>query len=249
MAFPAIESINPGADSATGGAATSGGTAATSHTVTLPSTISEKSLLMVFGRSAAAGAVSVSGGGWTLIQDSSDASDDVTFWGYRDALADGAEDGSTISMAHGSAKFAAVTMSITGAERPANQAPESSTVAIGTTTTPNPTTVTPTGGAKDYLYLWFGGWDGEQTLSKTQAANYTDRADVSTGTGGATTTNVQIKVTDRQVNAASEDPGTITLSVAPAGWTAWAIAIHPAQPAFPFFSRIGYRRYLHLLNR
>jgi hypothetical protein len=230
MAFPAIESINPAADSAVGGAATSGSTAAASHAVVYPATVTAGSLLMVVGRVAGVGAVAVSGGGWTIVQDSSDASDDVMFWMYRDTLAAGTEDGTSITVTHGTFKMVAVSLSITGAENPATQAPQSSTIAIGTNTTPDPTTCTPTGGAKDYLWLWAGGWDGEQTLSKTQPTNFTDRADVSSGTGGLPATNVQIKVPDRQLNAASLDAGSITLSGAPTGWTAWLLAVHPPAP-------------------
>jgi hypothetical protein len=238
VAFPAIESINPAADSSTGGAATSGSTAATSHSVVLPATVTAGSLLMVIGRVSGAGAVAVTGGGWTITQDSSDGSDDVTFWMYRDALADGTEDGTSITVTHGNFKMTAVSLSITGAETPATQAPQSSTVAVGTNTTPDPTTCTPTGGAKDYLWVWAGGWDGEQTLSKTQPTNFTDRADVSTGTGGLPATNNQIKTPDRQFNAASLDAGSITLSGAPTGWTAWLLAVHPATaPAAPVITR------------
>lgn len=231
MAFPAIESINPSADSATGGAATSGSTAAASHSVVLPATVTAGSLLMVAGRVAiGTAAVAVTGGGWTIVQDTSDASDDRTFWMYRDTLADGSEAGTSITVTHTSAKMVAVSLSITGAENPAIQPPQSSTIAIGTSTTPDPTTCTPTGGAKDYLWLWTGAWDGEQTLSKTQPTNFTDRADVSSGTGGLPATNVQMKMPDRQFNAASLDAGSITLSGAPTGWTAWLLAVHPAAP-------------------
>ena len=226
MAFPAIESINPAADSSTGGAATSGDTAATSHSVVMPATVSSGSLLMVFGRVAGAGTVSATG--WTVVQDTSDAAtgDDVTFYAYKDSLAVGNEDGTSVTFSHGNFKMAAISIAVTFAENPSVQSPQASTVAIGTTATVDPTTVTPTGGAKDYLFIWFGGWEGEQTLSKTAATNYTDRADVSTGTGGAVTVNVQIKIGDRQLNASSTDPGSVTISAADE-WTAWAIAIHP----------------------
>jgi hypothetical protein len=226
MAFPAIESINPTADNTTGGAATNGATAATSHSIVMPATVSASSLLMVFGRVAAAGTVSATG--WTVVEDSSDASAHVTFYAWQDTLAAGTEDGTSVTFNHGSARMVATSISVTGAANPATRTPEASTVAVGTTTTVNPTTATPTGGAKDYLWIWFGAWDGEQTTSKAAATNYTDRADVTCGTAGGTTLNAQMKIGDRQLNAASEDPGAIgTLSIAPAGWTAYTIAIHP----------------------
>lgn len=230
MTFPTITAQNPTADSATGGAATSGSTAATSHSVVLPATVNANDLLMVFGRVAVAGTVAITG--WSIGQDSSDASDDVTFWGYRDTLADGSEAGSSVTCTHGNGKMVAHTMAIGGAEAPGTQAPQAGTTATGTSTTPDPTTTTPTGGAKDYLWIWFGGWEGEQTLSKTQATNYTDGPDISSGTGGAITTNCQIKTSVRTNNAASEDAGTITLSVSD-DWTAWVIAVHPAGPVVP----------------
>jgi hypothetical protein len=241
MTFPAAEAVNPTTDSSTGGAATSGSTAATSHAVVMPATVSAGALLVVLGRVAVAGAVSATG--WTVNQDSSDGSDDVTFWAYRDTLADGTEDGTSVTFSHGNGKMAAISYSITGAEDPATQPPQASTVATGTTATVDPTTCTPTGGAKDYLWLWFGGWEGEQTLSKTAATNYgTNDVDVSTGTGGAITTNCQIKAGNRQLNAASEDPGSVTLSASD-DWTAWTLAVHPvsavaAKAPAPTFPRL-----------
>jgi len=233
MAFPSVNSVNPTSDSATGGAATSGSTIATSHSVVMPATVDEGDLLMVFGRCSDGGvAVSVTGGGWTIIQDQSDGSDDVAFWMYRDALADGSEAGTSITVEHDNARLSATSYAISGAEDPAVQPPESSTVATGSSTTPDPTTCTPTGGAKDYLWFWFGSWEGEQTLSKTAATNYADRADVSTGTAGAITNNNQHKTGDRQLNAASEDPGSVTIS-ATDDWTAWAVVVHPAAPPPP----------------
>ena len=244
MAFPTLESQQTSADSTSGGAAVSGSTAATSHSVTLPTPITAGALLVVLGRVAGVGAVAVTGGGWTIVQDSSDASDDVTFWMYRDTLAAGTEDGTTITVTHGNFKMCAVSLSITGAADPATRAPETSTVAVAATTTVNPTTCTPTGGAKDYLWLWFGAWDGEQTVNKTAATNYTTGdVDVSTSTGGLPATNVQLKFGCRQLNAASEDPGACgTLSAAPTGWTAWTIAVHPppaAQTGTPLVASVA----------
>lgn len=240
MAFPTLTAENPTADGATGGAATSGSTAAASHSVVLPATVNAGDLLLVFGRVAVAGTVAVTGGGWTIVQDSSDASNDVTFFAWRDTLAAGTEDGTSITVTHASAKMAAYTMAVAGAANPATQAPQSSTVAIGTTTTVNPTACTPTGGAKDYLWIWFGGWDGEQTLSKTGPTSYTDQPDISTGTGGTVDTNAQIKTARRALNAASEDPGACgTLSVAPSGWSAWTIAVHPAPVPSTVAATVG----------
>jgi hypothetical protein len=234
MAFPTIESFNPGADSATGGAATSGDTAAAAHNVVMPATVTAGSLLMVFGRVAGVGAVSASG--WTIVQGSPDAADDITFYAWKDALAAGTEDGTNVSFAHGTFKMAAVSVSITGAADPATRTPENSaaTFGAGASQTPDPAACTPTGGAKDYLWWAFMGCSGESTLSKTAPTNYNDRADCSSGTGSTVDTNVQIKAGDRQLNAASEDPGAFsTISSSITGWAAFTVAVHPAAAATP----------------
>ncbi len=229
MAFPTVESFNPGADSATGGAATTGGTAATSHNVVMPATVSAGAFLMVFGRVAVAGAVTASG--WTVVSDTSDASDDVTFYAYQTALAAGTEDGTNVAFAHGSGKMAAVSVSITGADDPATRAPEGALAVTNGSNPCDPPSLSPTGGAKDYLWWAFFSWSGESTLSKSPPASYTDRADCSSGTGGVVDTNVQIKACDRQLNAASENPGSITASSAVTGMTGWTVAVHPPAAA------------------
>jgi hypothetical protein len=230
VAFPVVESIT--ANNATGGAATAGDTAATSHVVTLPATISAGALLLIVGRVTVVGAVAVTGGGWTIVQDATDASDDTSFWMYRNAVADGTEDGTTITITHGSGKLACGAMSITGAEPPATQAPQTSTIAIGTGTAPSPTTCTPTGGAKDYLWIALGLCDGEQTCPPgTIPASYGASAGWTTGVAGIAVTNAIVFTATRNLNAASEDAGTWTLSAAPTGWTSWCIAVHPASAA------------------
>lgn len=224
MAFPATESnsnVTPGA----GGAFTSGNTAATSHDLVLPATISADSLLLVIGRVAAAGAVSFPAG-WTVNQDSSDASDDVSFWAYKSAVGD--EDSTNVSVSHGSGKIAGAVFSITGAADPATTPPEASTVAVGTGANPDANTCTPTGGAKDYLWFTSALGDGEHALAATTPTNYANTENSRTGTASTPGTNCVVHTARRTNNAASEDAGawTETASVN-SGWTAWTIAVHP----------------------
>ena len=96
-----------------------------------------------------------------LASDASDASDDTTAVYYR--WADGAEGATDALSPTNSVKGGAISWEITGAANPAAQAPEISTVAIGTTTanTANPAIVAPTGGSRDYLFLALMGQDGE----------------------------------------------------------------------------------------
>lgn len=230
MAFPVVEATS----NLIAGVANGGTTATTTHTVRMPATVSAGSLLMIVGRSMAAGAISISTGlgTWTIVQDSSDASDDVTFWAYLPTDAVGTEDATDVTVTHGSAKFAAVALSITGAADPAVTPPQSSTVAVGTGSNPGPTAATPTGGAKDYLWIAAHGADGEHTIPPaTIPANYGGSVGCHTATAGAVGINGGVAIATRDLNAASEDPGTWTTSVAVAtGWTAWTFAVHPVPP-------------------
>lgn len=234
MAFPVVESQGPASDNATGGAATSGSTAAASHSVVLPATVSAGATLVVVGRVAGVGAVAFPAG-WTLVQDSSDASDDVSFWAYKSTAAVGDEDGTGITVTHGTFKMVAHAFSVTGATDPAVTPPQTSTVAVGTGSNPGPTTATPTGGAKDYLWIAVGLADGEHTSPPTTIpASYGGSRGDSTGTGGTAGTNSTAYIATRDLNASSEDAGTWTTSVAVnTGWTSWTIAVHPAPVVAP----------------
>ncbi|MGH2373010.1 MAG: hypothetical protein ACRDIC_05970 [bacterium] len=218
MAFPSVE----------GTATTNGTAAATSHAVTLPATVSTGSTLIVVARAAVAGAIDWPAGWTEVFENSADASDDTTAWAWK--LADGTEDGTTISVTHGNGKAAFIAYSITGAEDPTIQAPESGTPATGTSTIPDPSATTPTGGAKDYLWIWAGGWEGEQTSPPVgNPTNYSSPLGANSGTASAVATNCRVATATRTNNAASEDPGTWTISVSD-DWTAWTIAVHPAPP-------------------
>lgn len=235
---PAIESSNPTADNDTGGAATTGSTSAASHAVVLPATVTAGSLLMMFGRTSQAGAVAITGGGWTIVQNS-DASvgPDVAFVAWRDTLAAGTEGGTSVTVTHGTGTFAAQTRSITGASNPAIQPPElASTTSVGETATMDAPALTPAGGAKNYL--WFAVYTNEGSnpaLDKTPPANYTlSDVDVRTGVAGNNWDNCQVKVCARQLNAATEDPGTVTLTVAD-NWLAYTVAVSPTGSASTAF--------------
>ena len=216
MAFPVVESkVGTGRTAAE-----------TTSPITYPATISAGALLICIFRSAAAGAIGWAAGWNELVEDSSDASDDVTAIAWRAAVGD--EDGTTFNVTHGSGKATAIVYSIIGAAPPAVQPPQLSTVAVGTRVSPNPTTCTPTGGAKDYLWLWLGGWENEQTSPPTGTPlNYINPIGASTGTVGVVALNCRVASAQRNLNAASEDPPLWTISVSD-DWSAWTMAIHPA---------------------
>ena len=221
MASPVVE-----------GTATTGGTGPTANAVvTLPATIQAGETLIVLHRSAVGTAAHGYPGGWTVLFNSdADASDDRISCAWRKA--DGSE-GASITITQTSSKFASIAYRISGAEDPTVQAPEFATLIIGTDAAPDPGTVTPTGGSKDYLFLWLGGWEGEQTSPPAgNPTNYSNPIGANSGTGGAIATNCRVAGAQRQLTAASEDPPSWTISVSD-DWTVTALAVHPAPPPPP----------------
>ncbi len=143
------------------GRAAYGGASSNIHAVTMPATVSAgDTLLMVFR--VHNGTVDTGPSGFTPLvnNDATDASDDATSIFYKKA--DGSEGGTTVNvtLAGGlSRKASAITWRITGAADPTVTPPEVSTVATGTSTTPDPGNLAPSGGSKDYLWFWIGAWE------------------------------------------------------------------------------------------
>lgn len=217
MAFATIEAS----------AVTNRTAAETTSPVMLPSLVSPGATLLVIGGVAATGAVGWPDGTWNEFGDFG-VSDRLA---YAWKKATGTEDGTSINVTHGSAKSAWIACSIIDAADPTVQPPEDgNTSAVGTSTLPNPPAVTPTGGAKDYLWIWIGEWEGEQTSPPAGTpTNYTNPIAANTGTASATATNCRVAIASRQLNAAVEDPPTWTIS-ASASWMAVTIAIYPGAP-------------------
>ena len=205
-------------------------TAATSHSLSFQVPNPSAGELIIVGLRFAAAPGTITFTGYTSFAgpDTSDASDDSTGLWYRQA--DGTEGGSASISTANSVKAAGGCWIITGAENPATQPPQTSTVAIGTTANANATTVTPTGGSKDYLWLQFLGMDGE-TQTATSAATWTDNTNNNSGTGGAAATNCIAWQASLQSTAASMDPAAWTSSAPTTGWTVWAFAVHPPAAA------------------
>lgn len=218
MAFPIVEST-----------ATTGRTATeTTSPVTYPSAISPDALLVAIARCAVAGAISWPAEWTELVELSLDGSDDVTAIARKTAV--GNEDGTTFNVTHGNGKSTYIVYSITGVENPVSRPPQISSLATGESTLPDPLFLTPTGGAKDYLWLWLGGWEGEQTSPPAgNPTGYTNPLGASSGSGGAIATNCRVASAQRNLNAVSEDPPSWTISVSD-NWSAWTMAIHPSVP-------------------
>jgi len=215
MAFPQVES-----------SATTFGVLDVSSNVNYPATVSAGALLVCVMRCGVDGVIGWPAGWNELVESTVDASDDYMAIAWREAV--GNEDGTTFAVTHGNGKSCYIVYSITGAEDPDTQPPELSTVAFGISTTPDPSSLTPTGGAKDYLWLWLGGWQGTQTSPPTgNPTNYNNPLGADTLAGSTIMSNCRVAAARRELNAASEDPGSWTISVSD-NWMVWVMAVHPA---------------------
>jgi hypothetical protein len=220
MAFPSVRS-----------SIKTDGTAATATpVVSLPATVGGGDTLFVVFRVAVGGAIGWPAGWNELFDASPEASaDDQTAAAWKKA--DGTEGGTTITLSCTSGKFAAIAYAIRDAQAPEVSPPELSTVATGVSGAPNATTCTPTGGAKDYLWLTFTGREGEAGTSPTYPTNYTVAQLTGTsGTASTVGTNVRVSGAVRtNLNAASEDAGAWTFDDSE-DWLAYTVAFHPAEP-------------------
>lgn len=217
MAFPTVQTQNTSQESS----------ATTTHTVSLPSGIVSGDLLLAFMAIDAGSAPFTSfPGGWTEIKDVSETQNFVTLAvAYRDA--DGGEGASISVSTTPSAQSAHATYRITGHDT--GNAPEISTGASGDSNTADPDSLTPTGGAKDYLWFALCAVDGSGSTGPwavtAAPSNYTNL--VSSESGGATDGST-VGVARRELNASSEDPGTFTLEeVGGKEWFAATLAVHP----------------------
>lgn len=219
MAFPLIETT----------AETAVSTAGTSHVINLPSGIVRGNGIVIICDKGSTAATFNSLAGWNDLIDVN-AGNGITVW-YREA--DGTE-GSTVTFtSSGSTRSASIAFRISAKQDFNVRAPEISTVATGTSTGPDASTCTPTGGAKDYLWITFAGMAGEEadddTWGNTSPTNYSPGTplQIACGTVG-TNLGGLILAASRTLNASSEDAGAFNVDVS-AAWNAYTIAIHP-QP-------------------
>ena len=205
MSFPVVQATNTSATT----------TAGTSHTVNLPSGIVSGNLLIaLFSGFFGSGTTPVDISwplGWTEFfeQDASTSTLHLAVAGaYR--LADGNEGASITVTTNLSVLAAHNTYRISGAADPATQPPEAAAISYTAAAAGiDPPSLTPTGGAKDYLWLAVAGWRRTGLSATTSPTNYTDAIEGSSA-GGASGT--KLRSLRRQLNAASEDPSTFTLS-------------------------------------
>ena len=205
MAFPQVAAVNGGGNT----------TNTTSHTVNLPSGIVSGNLLLVFFASDGTPTITFPSG-WTQLFQTAGGTD-VKFgaW-YR--IADGTE-GATITVTTSASECSNHTSyRITGY----SGTPEVGTSATGNSTTPNPPSLTPSWGAKDTLWFACQGNDGS-TATTAYPTNYTNGRNDNNSVSDPT---ASVATARRELNAASEDPGTFTIATA-RNWVANTVAVKP----------------------
>lgn len=208
MAFPQVAATNNGVNSSND----------TNHTVNLPAGILAGNLLIViFCHDDDAENVTFPEG-WTKFFDTDQAAMGLTI-AWRKA--DGEEGASITVTTASSEKSAHISYRITDAIDPTSQPPEASTGVTGENENPDPDSLTPTGGAKDYLWLTPLGWDTGMAV-EAYPANYGNGERYSSGGAG----NCSVAVARRELNAISENPGTFTIDESEE-WVACTVAVHP----------------------
>ncbi len=192
-----------------------------SHTVSLPPNIVSGNLLIVVFVSDGNPSITFPNEGtdWIVLKDmAADGNAARLKVCYRDA--DGGE-GATITVTTASSQRSAhVAYRITG--HSTTQSPEASTGASGDDRWPDPDSLTPTGGAKDYLWIAIEGHDRDRDVA-IWPSGYALAQLKSVG-GGANSASTAAGGRNR--NIASEDPGTFSIMNGD-NWAAVTVAIHP----------------------
>ena len=145
--------------------------------------------------------------------------------------ADGTEGGTTVDFVTSgtdpNSNGAAQCYSITGA-RTGAAAIEVGVENNGASANPDPPSVSPSWGVEDTLWFALTGAADDDATATSYPANYTNG--VSTISGAPANQKSSICVARRELAAASDNPGTFTLSEAEL-WIAQTVAIRPAAPA------------------
>jgi hypothetical protein len=217
VAFPAVATT----------AETAVTTAGTNHAVTLPTGIAAGDLILVCMAKGAGIATVNAHADYTELLDENAANG--LYIAYRYAA--GGESNPTF-VTSANTRSATIVYRISGAENPATQAPQIGTTATGSSTAPNPPAVTPTGGAKDYLWVALFARSGEEADDDTWVTaaptNFSGLLQKACGVAG-TNLGGMVATATQQANATSLDPAAFTCATG--GWRAQTVAIHPRATA------------------
>jgi prophage tail gpP-like protein len=217
--FPLVESYALSVES----------TDTTTHTVTAPDgTVSGDLLLLISGCDGNVPTITEPSGFTQLVHQTT-ASGTLNI-SYKQA--GGSEPGTYSVGTSASEESAHIIYRISGAQDPSTQAPEISSLALSVDANPDPNIVTPTGGAKNYLWL-AAFWNADDATGTAKPTDYSNFLTINSG--GADPTN--IGAAEYTNNAASENPGAFTISASKL-WSAFTIAIHPLSEQYGLKARI-----------
>jgi len=198
----------------------------------MPAACASGKLLMVFFGSDGVEAVGWPAGWTELVQTSAAPTVAV---GYKQSA--GTEAGGTITVTTGGPEQSAhIAWCVDDAIAVATQAPESvAFVNQVASATSDPPSLTPTGGAKQYLFIAVSGSSNAAETISAYPTNYTGNNTRSAGPSGIASGSVA--VASRELNAASDDPGTFTWSGS-VDKNATTVAVHPAVAAATYIPQI-----------
>lgn len=213
MTFPVVAAANTSTQ----------GSATTTHGILLPEDVESGDLLVAAIAVSEADVTFSWPAGWTELADTSadESGHDVGFSAaYR--VADGSE-GSTVTVTSSdSLRSAHQTWRIAGAMGP----PEIAVATGGTNTgLASPPALSPSWGAADTLWLAMLAMSAPRSHSG-YPSNYTNGVNTETGT---TSSHVALRTAQRELNAASEDPGNFSFAASiSTAWVTATVAIRPA---------------------
>ena len=206
--FPQVEDTNTSSEDAN----------TTSHTISLPANISSGDLLVIFFATDGDNYVSDWDGFTELFNDSQGAYVSLSV-AYKKAVG---TEGATITVTtRYNESSSHISFRISGHEDPSVQALEVSAGAKSAgSVNPDPDSLTPTGGAKNYL------WFAVEANDYTRSVTVYPLPDNNINKVGGGQYNCGVGVCSDELNQASLDPGTFTISTSEQ-WIACTVAIHP----------------------
>ncbi len=215
MAFPVVESITE----------TIPGESSDFLEVSMPATVNAGDLLIMFFANNLSHVITTTPSGWTFL-------DDGLANGDRDRIsvyvkdADGTEGGTTVtvSIAPEDESLCAQVYRVTGWNGTVPDDVELSSFNTGSSANPDPPSLSPAWGVEDTLWIVLTNWHDLARSITAYPASY--------GTGTSTTEGgddggAGIGSAQRELNTASEDPGTFTLSGGTPDWATAVLAVSP----------------------
>jgi hypothetical protein len=137
----------------------------------------------------------------------------------------GNEDGTTITVTTGSSEESVhLSYAIQNADDPAVSPPEASVEASGHSSSPNPGSLSPSGGSKNYLWFAFYGCDDDD-MASSYPSTYVDNRETFESSSGSGT--CAIGAASRNYDSNYDNPGSFRISSEQ--WEAVTVAVYPVQ--------------------